>query len=114
MSEADAHHSALAELGDAQETARILRRVHLTKVQCIIASAISFLFPLIFLAIVISADRWISDQLALVLLDVAILLPTLCIFYALTKLNQYRFKLLNTPMLIIIVSAIISAASRIL
>ena len=114
MSDEEAHQKAMKELGDANEVAKKLRATHLTKDQCRTASIISLVYPLLMPLALWFLNQHISESVALIVTELAILFPTLYVLSAFTKLNQYRFRLLDMPLTILIWSVIVGQSARIL
>ena len=112
MSDEKAHRAAMRELGEAKEVAQNLRAAHLTKAQCLAASMVSLVYPLAMPLTAWLVDRRIFYGLALVLIKLAILLPALYVLGTFTRVNQYRFRLLDLPLNLLIWSVLAGQLAR--
>lgn len=107
-----AHQAAMRELGEAKEVAQNLRAAHLTKAQCLAASMASLVYPLAMPLASWLVERHIFYGWALVLIKLAILLPALYVLGTFTRVNQYRFRLLDLPLNLLIWSVLAGQLAR--
>ena len=112
MPDEKAHQAAMRELGEAKEVAQNLRAAHLTKAQCLAASMASLVYPLAMPLASWLVNRHIFFGWALVLIKLAILLPALYVLGTFTRVNQYRFRLLDLPLNLLIWSVLAGQLAR--